>query len=154
MTVPEAQRDRVITALREQAAEGRLDMDEFGQRLDEAYQASTVDELQHALRNLPVAPVVPPAQVPMRPRRPTGPVPQPPPAWVRKRHDAPGTVAKAAWHAHVATYLAVNLFLVVIWLVFSQGAIFWPMFPMFGWGIGLAAHGAAYNAKRSSYRNP
>lgn len=30
-----------------------------------------------------------------------------------------------------------NGFLVVIWLA-SGGDFFWPVFPIFGWGIGLA----------------
>jgi len=33
----------------------------------------------------------------------------------------------------------VNAFLVVIWAVTSAG-FFWPVFPILGWGIGLAAN--------------
>jgi hypothetical protein len=41
--------------------------------------------------------------------------------------------------AHVLAYLLVNLLLVVVW--YSTGAsFFWPVFPIFGWGIGLAFH--------------
>ena len=32
-----------------------------------------------------------------------------------------------------------NAFLVVIWAVTSAG-FFWPVFPILGWGIGLAAN--------------
>jgi hypothetical protein len=39
---------------------------------------------------------------------------------------------------HLAAYLAVNAFLVVIWAVSGGG--FWPIFPIVGWGIGLALH--------------
>jgi hypothetical protein len=42
--------------------------------------------------------------------------------------------------AHVIAYLLVNLFLVGIWLLTSPGGFFWPMFPLFGWGIGVAFH--------------
>lgn len=38
---------------------------------------------------------------------------------------------------HAATYLIVNALLVVIWAVSGQG-YFWPIWPILGWGIGLA----------------
>jgi hypothetical protein len=37
-------------------------------------------------------------------------------------------------------YVAVNSVLVVIWVVTSNGAFFWPIFPILGWGIGVAAN--------------
>jgi hypothetical protein len=37
----------------------------------------------------------------------------------------------------------VMAFLVVIWLLTSPGGYFWPIWPMLGWGIGLASHGLA-----------
>jgi hypothetical protein len=40
---------------------------------------------------------------------------------------------------HVLIYLLVNGFLVVIWAV-TSGDFFWPIFPIAGWGIGLAAN--------------
>jgi hypothetical protein len=44
---------------------------------------------------------------------------------------------KRGLQAHVIAYVSVNLLLVAIW--YSTGAhFFWPVFPMFGWGIGLA----------------
>ena len=41
--------------------------------------------------------------------------------------------------AHVLAYVLVNGFLVVIWASTSNG-FFWPLFPIAGWGIGLAFH--------------
>ncbi len=38
---------------------------------------------------------------------------------------------------HVVAYTTVNTFLVLIWL-FTGAAFFWPVFPILGWGIGLA----------------
>ncbi|GAB2456944.1 2TM domain-containing protein [Jatrophihabitans fulvus] len=38
--------------------------------------------------------------------------------------------------AHVLIYVLVNSFLTVVWAVTGDG-FFWPMFPIFGWGIGL-----------------
>ena len=46
---------------------------------------------------------------------------------------------KQDFRTHVFMYVAVNAFLVVIWAVTSDG-FFWPIFPILGWGIGLAAN--------------
>jgi len=40
---------------------------------------------------------------------------------------------------HVLVYLLVNGFLVVIWAV-TGADFFWPIFPIAGWAIGLAAN--------------
>jgi hypothetical protein len=42
--------------------------------------------------------------------------------------------------AHALVYLLVNGFLVAVWALASPGALFWPIFPMAGWGIGLVMH--------------
>lgn len=42
---------------------------------------------------------------------------------------------------HLTLYLLVNVLLVGIWAA-SGGGSFWPVWPILGWGIGLAAHGA------------
>lgn len=43
-----------------------------------------------------------------------------------------------AWpDGHSLAYFTVNLLLVAIWYATSAG-FFWPVFPIFGWGIGLA----------------
>jgi hypothetical protein len=48
--------------------------------------------------------------------------------------------AKLGWYIHAALYLVVNLVL----LAFSQhgfGHRSWSVFPVLGWGLGLALHG-------------
>jgi len=42
--------------------------------------------------------------------------------------------------AHALAYVLVNLFLNAIWLLVMPGGFYWPMFPLLGWGIGLAFH--------------
>ncbi|GAA0468776.1 DUF1707 domain-containing protein [Streptomyces sp. NPDC046215] len=54
MRASDAERDRVAEALREAVAEGRLDMEEFAQRLDAVYKARTHGELEPLVRDLPV----------------------------------------------------------------------------------------------------
>ena len=44
---------------------------------------------------------------------------------------------KRGLYGHILAYVLVNGFLIVIWFVAGQG-FFWPVFVLFGWGIGLA----------------
>jgi 2TM domain len=44
---------------------------------------------------------------------------------------------KRDFFTHVIAYVLVNTLLVVIWLVTGHD-FFWPIFPIAGWGIGLA----------------
>jgi hypothetical protein len=46
---------------------------------------------------------------------------------------------KRDFRGHVFMYAAVNALLVVIWAVTNSG-FFWPIFPILGWGIGVAAN--------------
>jgi len=46
---------------------------------------------------------------------------------------------KRDFATHVFIYIAVNAMLVVIWAVTGAG-FFWPVFPIVGWGIGIAAN--------------
>jgi len=45
---------------------------------------------------------------------------------------------KRGLQAHVLAYVMVNLFLNAIWLLVMPGGFYWPVFPLLGWGIGLA----------------
>ena len=47
--------------------------------------------------------------------------------------------AKRGLMGHVLAYVMFNLLLIAIWWTTSRG-FFWPVFPLFGWGIGLAFH--------------
>ncbi|WP_406830657.1 2TM domain-containing protein [Pedococcus sp. KACC 23699] len=55
-----------------------------------------------------------------------------------RRH--PGVVHHRHWLAVDAlAYAVVNLLLVAGWIV-TEAAFFWPVFPLFGWGIALVVH--------------
>lgn len=47
--------------------------------------------------------------------------------------------AKMGWFIHAGVYLLVNLLLVALSLASGRH---WAVFPLLGWGIGLAVHGA------------
>jgi hypothetical protein len=47
---------------------------------------------------------------------------------------------KRALQAHTLAYVTVNLFINVIWLLAAPHTFYWPVIPLFGWGIGLAFH--------------
>ena len=47
---------------------------------------------------------------------------------------------KNDFQIHLAVYLAVNLMLVGFWW-FTGAGFFWPIFPILGWGVGVAVNG-------------
>jgi hypothetical protein len=49
----DADREATVTRLQTAVGEGRIDLDEFGQRVDAAYAATTTDELDALLADLP-----------------------------------------------------------------------------------------------------
>jgi hypothetical protein len=51
---------------------------------------------------------------------------------IQKRRD---------FFTHLAVFVLVNTFLTAIWALTSPDGLFWPMFSIFGWGIGLVMHG-------------
>jgi 2TM domain len=48
--------------------------------------------------------------------------------------------AKLGWFIHASVYAIVNCFLMLVALYHGKA---WALFPLLGWGLGLAIHGAA-----------
>jgi len=117
----DADRERTVARLRRHHADGRLDLEEFNQRIDQAYAAKTVDELDHVMRDLP--PEVPPAWAP------------PSPAARLSQSQR-----KRGFYRVLASYGGVMVLLVVIWAVTGAG-YFWPVWPMIGWGFAIVWQG-------------
>jgi 2TM domain len=46
---------------------------------------------------------------------------------------------KRDFRSHVFIYVAVNAMLVAVWAV-TGADFFWPIFPILGWGVGVAAN--------------
>jgi hypothetical protein len=134
----DADPERVVEALREHHVEGRLDAEELAQRVDRTYAAKTLGELDEITTDLP------PIQAPARAGAP-----------LRPRPRDPGRAkAKAAFQRHLFTYAWVNGFLVVIWALTNFGGYFWPVWPMLGWGIGLASHAFSVYGPRADEDEP
>jgi hypothetical protein len=134
----DADRERVVEALRQHHVDGRLDAEELTQRIDQAYAAKTLGDLDAVTTDLPS--IQPPA-------RPGAPLQARPPDPGRAR-------ARAAFQRHLLWYLLVNGMLVVIWALTNVGNYFWPVWPMLGWGIGLASHAFAVYGPRADEDEP
>lgn len=42
---------------------------------------------------------------------------------------------------HLIVYLVVNAGLVLLWVMTGADGLFWPIFPLLIWGVGLLMHG-------------
>ena len=50
--------------------------------------------------------------------------------------------AKLGWYVHAVVYVIVNLFIFAI-SSYGFGSRPWSVYPLLGWGLGLALHGVA-----------
>jgi DUF1707 SHOCT-like domain/2TM domain len=117
--VSDAERDAVVTQLREHVAAGRLTYDELPARVERAQTARTESELRSVLADVPDLA-----------------------AW---RHR----LAHVRMRTHVAAFVLVNALLVLLWQVTREqdrsstdaGAGYWWPFWIIGiWGVLLAVH--------------
>jgi hypothetical protein len=122
MRAADADRHAVADMLRVALDEGRLDLHEYDERLQQAYAAKTYGELDQLLTDLPnVAPVAVPS-----------------PAAPAKRSDN----VTAQWLAHVwSSWLPAVMITATIWAVASIAAgellYFWPVWVAGPWGVVL-----------------
>jgi hypothetical protein len=61
----------------------------------------------------------------------------------RRRKQA----ASLGLRIHVTVYVLVQLLLIVIWALTSDGGQPWFLYPLVGWGIGLALHALAVRTR-------
>jgi len=66
----------------------------------------------------------------------------------RRRREKSARGQRKGFRIHATVYVAVNLMLVLIWAVTGAGYP-WFLFPLAGWGVGLAAH---YATAHDSFR--
>lgn len=99
----DSDRERVATLLQANYSEGRLTLDEFQERLDKAYAAKTMGDLDSLTADLP---------------RQQQPVQRNNAAEWKRRRD------------RVVTYVLIMLFLVAIWALSGRHGSFWPIWPI------------------------
>ena len=124
-------RQRVLDLLQGHYVAGRLDASELEERIERTLSARTLADLDVQLADLP--PIEQSGPAIGQPRR-------------RERHGYDrqgGRRGRKPFTAQLTSYLLVMILLVTIWLLTTPGGYFWPVWPMLGWGIGLASHGLA-----------
>jgi Domain of unknown function (DUF1707) len=111
-----AERERVLAALKAHYAEGRLSTEELEDRVEDVYRSSTLGEVAVFLRDLP-----------LRGLR-------------RLIISRAQRVQRTVLRMHLFTYATVNVSLVAIWTLTSRG-VFWPAWllipstALLGWHV-------------------
>jgi len=59
--------------------------------------------------------------------------------------------AKRSVTIHFMTYVIIMVFLTAIYWVTDTGGYFWPIWPMMGWGVGVAIHAATVFASLKNF---
>jgi len=128
-------RDRVVSLLREHHAAGRLTAEEFNERLDKAYEAKTMGELDELMADLPAMDLyrLPDATLP----RYGG--PKPGAGSYLQTVQGQGGLARRhgrfspAWASAWGSWFTVSLLCFVIWAISGFGYP-WPLWVAAPWG--------------------
>lgn len=114
-------RQRTATRLGQALAQGYLDLAEYEQRVQRAFQAHTHDELKPLVDDLPLE----------RIRRADP-----------RRRAARIAAARRGVRLHLGAFLAMAAIVLTVWAA-TGVAYFWPIWPILGAAIGLASHALA-----------
>jgi Domain of unknown function (DUF1707) len=138
LRVSDEDRDRTAALLREHHALGRLSPEEFSERLDGAFEAKTIGEIDALLRDLPSIDLyrLPDAQLTRQPRQ----------AQLR-----PVRRGSAAWRAAWGVYATANLICFVVWVLSGFGYP-WFLWVAGPWGALLAGSYLSFGPGRPSRR--
>jgi hypothetical protein len=118
----DAERAQAVHVAKRACADGRITLDDFGQRVDAIWASATYGELRAVLSDIPAELVTSPAA-----------------------SLPPGRVSP--WRP----YIVVMAVLVAVWLLSTPGGYFWPMWPALGWGLPLVLkhrHGRTSSGRR------
>jgi hypothetical protein len=139
MRASDDDRRRVTDLLEAHYVAGRLNSGELEERIERALRARTLADLDALLADLPSLEAA--AHGPTFAGVPdAGPF-----EWPRRRGHRGHRHRRRerSFRAHVTSYLLVMALLMAIWLLTTPGGYFWPIWPLLGWGIGVASHGLA-----------
>jgi Domain of unknown function (DUF1707) len=129
-------RDRTASLLREHLAAGRLTPEEFSERLDRAFSARTVGEIDSLLRDLPGIDLyrLPDAALTRRPQQ-------------ASRRPGRSGGHRAAWWTAWGVWFTVVLICFVVWGLTGAGYP-WPLWVAAPWGAVLAGGWVTASALR------
>jgi hypothetical protein len=132
-------RDRTASLLREHHAAGRLTVEEFNERLDQAYAAKTLGDLDEIMSDLPAIDLYRLPDASLRRYRP----PSSGGGSLVEASAPSGVVAghsrfSPAWQAAWASWFAVSLVCFVIWAISGTGYL-WPLWIAAPWGAVMLA---------------
>lgn len=142
LRVSDAERERAVAGLRAHHADGRLTLDEFTERVEEAYRSRTQADLDRALRELPRE------------------------AMDQPHHDLPHVrrLRHRRRRRMPMWWLRVNGICTAIWAATTIGSgvhYFWPMWVMLGTAIPVIAsaghghrHGSSYDSNAEVPEQP
>jgi len=128
-------RDRAAALLREHHAAGRLTPEEFSERLDRAFAAKTVGEIDDLLKDLPGIDLyrLPDAALTRQPRQ---------------RQARSSGRGSGSWRAAWGVWLTVTAVCFVIWGLTSAPGYVWPLWVAGPWGAIMACSWLTVNAGR------
>jgi Domain of unknown function (DUF1707)/2TM domain len=118
-------RQRAAGHLGQALAQGYLELDEYEQRVQTAFQTHTTAELKELLADLPLD----------RIRRADP-----------RRRAARAAAARKGVRIHLAAYVAMTVVVLTVWAgvaVTTDCSYFWPIWPILGAAIGLVSHALA-----------
>lgn len=136
LRVGDPERERIAARLGLAFTQGYLSIEEYENRLGQAFAAQTAGDLERLTTDLPVE------EISRRdPRRQTA-----------RRH-----AARRGLQVHLISYVAMSLLMIGIWLsvgVATDSWYFWPIWPILGVGIGVVGHMISYAQARPVESSP
>lgn len=131
LRVGDFERDDATARLSDHFAAGRLSRSEFDERTTQAFSARTRGELDDVMVDLPST------------SADTGPLEM---VVTANDTDVVQRSEAAQWRTSMlAPWMIFGVFFVILWAV-TGGGYFWPMWPIMGWGIGVAVSGVRAHA--------
>jgi len=129
-------RDRIANVLREHHAVGRLDADEFSERLDKVFSAKTMGELEALTADLPAVDPYPLPTSTLQRQYGAGGIGLPASSVLEAMSRGHGRFSPA-WQAAWGSWLCTSLVLIVIWVLTGAGYP-WPLWVIGPWGAVMA----------------
>ena len=140
-------RERAVTLLREHHAAGRLTVEEFNERLDKAYAAKTMGELDQLLADLPGIDLyqLPDASLDRRRGHTTFGLP-----WLLAPRAGSGI--SPAWRAAWGSWVTVSLVAFLAWLLSGHPSNLWFLWVAGPYGIVLFGRWLSHGSPQSRQR--